>query len=68
MPDEYTREERLVLAALRQRTGRTCINCRWLQAKGKQRGCFPQGAYRKWLSAEEFESGCDRYAARDGKR
>lgn len=56
---EYTREEMLVLASLRRSSGRTCRNCAWFVQKAGQRGCFPDGKYRKWLSPEEFESGCD---------
>jgi len=60
-PDEYTREERIVLASLRRRSGRTCRSCEWYEARGRQRGCFPKGKYRKWLSPEEYESGCDSF-------
>lgn len=65
---DYTREEMLVLANLRRSSGRTCRNCAWFSAKGSHRGCFPDGRYRKWLSPEEYESGCDRYSARDEKK
>jgi len=58
----YTPEELLVLASLRRGSGRTCRNCRWYRPKGKHRGCFPEGSYRKWLSPEEFESGCDGFS------
>jgi hypothetical protein len=57
----YTREELVVLASLRRSSGRTCRSCRWYTPKGRQRGCFPEGKYRKWLSPEEFASGCDRF-------
>ncbi|MBN1677960.1 MAG: hypothetical protein JW880_05415 [Candidatus Thermoplasmatota archaeon] len=60
--DDYTREELVVLASLRRVSGRTCRNCRWYVAKGDHRGCFPDGKYRKWLSAEEFSSGCERFS------
>ncbi len=62
---EYTREEMLVLASLRKSSGRTCKDCAWFSAKGGHRGCFPLGKYRKWLSAEEYESGCDKFSSRD---
>lgn len=65
--DDYTREERIVLASLRRSSGRTCRSCRWYTPKGKQRGCFPEGRYRKWLSPEEFDSGCDRFMPVDDK-
>ena len=55
---EYTRDELLVLAGLRRSSGRTCRNCAWFAMRGKHRGCFPQGKYRKWLSPEEYSSGC----------
>jgi hypothetical protein len=58
----YTREEMLVLASLRRSSGRTCRNCEWFARKGTQRGCFPEGVYRKWLSSEEYESGCDLFS------
>lgn len=64
---EYTREERIVLATLRRRSGRTCGSCAWYIPKGAQRGCYPDGKYRKWLSAEEYESGCDRFLPRTKK-
>ena len=63
-PGEYTREEMLVLAALRRSSRRTCRYCAFYLQKGKQRGCFPNGNYRKWLSPEEFESGCDGFDAK----
>ncbi len=63
--DEYTKEELLVLANLRRGSGRTCVNCAWYVPKGKQRGCFPNGKYRKWLTAEECQAGCDAF---EGKR
>lgn len=55
----YTREELLVLASLRKRSRRTCRYCAHFVQRGGQRGCFPEGDYRKWLSAEEYEAGCD---------
>ncbi len=58
---EYTREEMLVLATLRRGSKRTCRYCAWYVQKGAQKGCYPDGAYRKWLSPEEFGSGCDRF-------
>jgi len=64
--DGYTREEMVVLASLRRRSGRTCRNCRWYAAKGNHRGCFPEGKYRKWLSPEEYASGCDKFAPSEG--
>jgi hypothetical protein len=65
---EYTREERIVLAGMRRRSGRTCRFCAWYVPKGAQRGCYPEGKYRKWLSAEECESGCDRFSPRAEKK
>lgn len=62
---EYTAEELMVLASLRRRSGRTCARCRWYQRRGRHNGCFPEGTYRKFLSAREFESGCDMFAGRD---
>ena len=62
---EYTPEEMLVLASLRKSSKRTCRYCAFYVQKGNQRGCFPDGSYRKWLSPEEFESGCDRFAVKD---
>jgi hypothetical protein len=64
---DYTREEMLVLANLRRSSGRRCRDCSWFSAKGNQRGCFPDGRYRKWLSPEEYESGCERFTARAKK-
>jgi len=61
---EYTAEEMIVLAALRGRSGRTCANCAWYSRRGTQKGCFPDGKYRKFLSAREFESGCDLFTKR----
>jgi hypothetical protein len=63
----YTREELIVLAGIRRGSGRTCCNCAWFVAKGRQRGCYPEGKYRKWLSFEEFTSGCDFFRAKDDK-
>jgi hypothetical protein len=57
-PEEYTKEELLVLASSRRGSGRTCRNCAWYQARGDHRGCFPEGKYRKWLTLEESSSGC----------
>jgi hypothetical protein len=69
VPDKgYTREELLVLASLRSTTGRTCRNCVWFVARGKHRGCFPAGRYRKWLSPEEFDSGCDMFSKMETKK
>lgn len=53
-----------MLALLRKSSKRTCRYCEFYIQKGSQRGCFPNGNYRKWLSQEEFESGCDRFAAK----
>ena len=64
--DDFTEEERIILASLRKKTGRTCVNCRWLVNKGQHRGCYPEGKYRKFLSKSEFESGCDEYSPEDG--
>jgi hypothetical protein len=66
--DGYTREELLVLASLRRTTGRTCRNCVWFVTRGKHRGCFPAGRYRKWLSLEEFDSGCDMFSKMETKK
>jgi hypothetical protein len=60
----YTREEIIVLGSLRRGSGRTCKSCEWYSARGKNRGCFPEGKYRKWLSPEEFSSGCDMFMKR----
>jgi len=65
---DYTREERLILASLRQRSGRTCRSCAWFVPRGKQRGCFPEGKYRKWLSPEEYDSGCEVFRAIEPKK
>jgi len=65
---EYTPEEMLVLASLRKSSKRTCRYCAWYVPKGTQKGCFPEGSYRKWLSPEEFSSGCDAFAAVDKSR
>ncbi len=64
---EYTREEMLVLASLRRDTKRTCSYCAWYVKKGTQKGCFPNGDYRKWLSPEEFGSGCEEFEPREKK-
>jgi len=64
---EYTREELLVLASLRRSSKRTCRYCAWYVQKDGQRGCFPEGRYRKWLSPEESESGCDGFSAKEKK-
>jgi uncharacterized protein YodC (DUF2158 family) len=64
----YTREEMLILATLRRSSGRTCRSCKWYSAKGQQRGCFPEGKYRKWLSPEEYSSGCDRFVSAKEKK
>ncbi len=65
---EYTREELVVLAGIRRSSGRTCANCSWYLPKGRQRGCFPDQKYRKWLSFEEFSSGCDLFKAKGDKK
>jgi hypothetical protein len=62
----YTREEMVILASLRRKTGRTCVTCEWYSARGNHRGCFPDGKYRKWLSPEEYASGCDLFLKRKG--
>ena len=64
---DYTPEEMLVLATLRKSSKRTCRYCTWYVQKGTQKGCFPNGSYRKWLSPEEFSSGCDGFAAVEKK-
>lgn len=56
---EYTLEERKILASLRKSSGRTCGSCRWYSERGKHKGCFPHGKYRKFLSKAEFDAGCD---------
>lgn len=61
----YTEDERRFLSMLRRGSGRTCRRCRWLSMRGQQRGCFPEGKYRKFLSKTEYESGCDLFEARD---
>jgi len=63
--EDYTKEELVVLASLRQRSGRVCRNCRWYVSKGTQKGCYPEGKYRKWLSADEFRSGCQAFSPRE---
>lgn len=63
----YTKEELVVLAGIRRSSGRTCRSCAWFRPRDKQRGCFPEGKYRKWLSLEEFDSGCDLFAPADAK-
>lgn len=63
--DDYTREELLVLASIRRDSGRTCRNCVWLSVRGRHRGCFPDGKYRKFLSEEEYDSGCPRFKPAD---
>lgn len=62
----YTDDELRFLADLRRKSGRTCRSCRWLSMRGHQRGCFPEGKYRKFLSSTEFESGCDMFAPMEG--
>lgn len=63
---EYTRDEMLLLASIRQGSGRTCEHCAWFSAKGTHKGCFPEGVYRKWLSPEEYRSGCAQF--RDARK
>lgn len=65
--DDYTPEEMIVLAKARRDSGRTCRCCAWYVARGTQKGCFPDGKYRKWLGPEEFDSGCYRFQGRDAK-
>jgi hypothetical protein len=60
----YTRDEQRFLAGLRRSGGRTCRRCKWLSMRGQQRGCFPEGKYRKFLSADEYESGCELFSPR----
>jgi hypothetical protein len=60
--DDYTLEEREILASLRKKSGRTCVNCAWYMEKGQHRGCYPDGKWRKFLSKSEFEAGCDSYS------
>jgi hypothetical protein len=62
---QYTEDELRFLATLRQTSGRTCRSCRWLSMRGQQRGCFPEGKYRKFLSGREYESGCDMFSPRE---
>ena len=59
--DDYTEEERKVLASIRKSSGRTCVNCEWHNQRGNHHGCYPEGRYRKFLSASEFEAGCDSF-------
>ena len=61
--NEYTLEEREILASLRRKSGRTCIKCIWYTNKGQHRGCYPDGKWRKFLSKSEFEAGCDSYSS-----
>ena len=63
--DGYTPEEREMLARLRRSSGRTCKNCSWFSQRGSHRGCFPNGRYRKFLSASEFEAGCDSFQRKE---
>lgn len=60
----YTKDEQRFLAGLRRSSGRTCRRCKWLSMRGQQRGCFPEGKYRKFLSADEYESGCELFSPR----
>lgn len=60
----YTKDEQRFLAGLRRSSGRTCKRCKWLSMRGQQRGCFPEGNYRKFLSADEYESGCELFSPR----
>jgi hypothetical protein len=66
--EDYTREERIVLAGIRRGSGRTCVNCAWFVPKGRQRGCFPGQKYRKWLSYEEYGSGCELFRPKEDKK
>jgi len=66
-PGDYTLEELQILASLRRSTGRTCTSCAWFKASGNQRGCFPEGRYRKWLSSAEFEAGCEIHESKEKK-
>ena len=65
---EYTKEEMIVLAQLRRSSGRVCRNCQWSSNRGKHRGCFPEGRYRKWLSPEEYEAGCDLFQGKPRRK
>lgn len=60
----YTEDELRFLAALRASSGRTCRRCKWLSMRGQQRGCFPGGKYRKFLSDAEYGSGCEQFEPR----
>jgi hypothetical protein len=60
----YTKDELAFLSEVRKRDGRTCRHCAWLSVRGNQRGCFPQGTYRKFLSAQEYEAGCLEFVRR----
>jgi len=62
--DSYTDDELRFLSGLRKAQGRTCRTCRWLSMRGQQRGCFPEGKYRKFLSTTEYESGCEKFEPR----
>ncbi|UCE91845.1 MAG: hypothetical protein JSV90_01455 [Methanobacteriota archaeon] len=62
---EYTPEERKVLASLRKESGRTCSHCRWYSDRGRHRGCFPNGKYRKFLSESEFDAGCELFSRQE---
>ena len=66
--DGYTREELIVLAGIRRGSGRTCGNCAWFVSKGRQKGCYPDGRYRKWLSVQEFDSGCELFLPKSEKK
>ncbi|MGD9963372.1 MAG: hypothetical protein AB7S97_05680, partial [Thermoplasmata archaeon] len=63
--NDFTEDERRFLAGLRRTSGRTCRQCKWLSMRGQQRGCFPEGRYRKFLSAAEYDSGCELFAPRE---
>lgn len=65
---DYTPEERQVLASLRKSSGRTCHQCEWYSDRGKHRGCFPNGKYRKFLSQSEFDAGCERFLAKESSK
>ncbi|MCU0858973.1 MAG: hypothetical protein MUE55_00045 [Thermoplasmata archaeon] len=65
---DYTKDELAFLSELRRREGRTCRHCSWLSVRGNQRGCFPQGKYRKFLSNAEYESGCLQFVSRDSAK
>ena len=43
--------------------GKSCMNCKWMKARGPHVGCFLNGKYRKWISrAAVSTSTCEHHA------